>query len=74
MSRDRDLFILAGVVAVVAVDLDQARRDSREVAMHQLDRATRDAVHDLDRASVRTGPTVGDLESVTLQILAVCGR
>ena len=74
MSRDRDLFILAGLAGVVAVDLDQARRDSREVAMHQLDRATRDAVHDVDRASVRTGPTVGDRERVTLPILAVCGR
>jgi hypothetical protein len=26
------------------------------------------------RASVRTGPTVGDRERVTLQILAVCAR
>jgi hypothetical protein len=26
------------------------------------------------RASVRTGPTVGDRERVTLQILAICGR
>jgi hypothetical protein len=49
MPRHRELFILAGVVAV---DLDQARRESLEVAMHQLEQATRDAVHDLDQTAI----------------------
>jgi len=49
MPRRRKRFFLAGVVAV---DLDQGRRDSFEVAMHQLEQATRDAVHDVGQTAI----------------------
>jgi hypothetical protein len=49
MPRRRKLFILAGVVAVA---LDPARRDSLEVAMRQLEQATRDAVREVGQKAV----------------------
>jgi hypothetical protein len=57
MFRRRKLFFLAGVVAV---DLDQARRDSLEVAMRQLEQATRDAVHDVDQTVIGARVAPGD--------------
>jgi hypothetical protein len=49
MRRRRKLFFLAGVVAV---DLDQGRRDSLEVAVHQLEQATRDAVREVGQTAI----------------------
>lgn len=57
MPRRRKLFILAGVAAV---DVDQARRDSLEVAVDQIERATRDLVEGVGQTVIHARVVPGD--------------
>jgi hypothetical protein len=63
MSRHRELFILAGVVAV---DPDLVRRDSFDAAMHQIEQAGRDAVRDTDQKLIDARVTPPDDDAAVI--------